>query len=260
MEIITLTTDIGWFYAAQMKAKILSINRDAKIVDITHDIHPQNIMEGAYVLYSSVIHFPEAIHIAVVDPGVGTERKSLIVECKNGYFVGPDNGVLIPAASRLGIKKVYEITERKYMAAEISNTFHGRDIFSPVAAHLSLGVKPYEIGREITDYRNLDFEIVERGNVISGKIMFIDKFGNMVTNIPDKFLKLRHGDRVKIKVSEKELEIKFLKSYGYAEKGEMLLTVSSSNFLEISCRDGNASQMLEAEIGDDVEILPIADS
>jgi len=258
MEIITLTTDIGWYYAAQMKAKILSINRKAKIVDITHDVHPQNIMEGAYVLYSSAIHFPEAIHIAVVDPGVGTERRPIIVECKSGCFVGPDNGILIPAASRLGIGKVYEITERKYMAPEISNTFHGRDIFSPVAAHLSLGVKAREIGREISDYKNLGFEGAYKEGKISGKIIFVDRFGNMITNIPDKFLKAEHGEWVKVMVSGKELEIKFLKSYGYAEKGEMLLTVSSSNFLEISCRDGNARQMLEADIGDSIEIADIS--
>jgi S-adenosylmethionine hydrolase len=255
MKIITLTTDIGWFYAAQMKAKILSINGDARIVDITHSIHPQNILEGAYALYSSVIHFPEAIHIAVVDPEVGTERRPIIVETKKGYLVGPDNGILIPAASRLGIKNVYEIKEKKYMAEKISNTFHGRDIFSPVAAHLSLGVMPYEIGEKIEDYKNLDFGGMKEGEIISGKVIFIDRFGNIITNIPDRYVKWKHGDWVGVRLSGKALEIKFLKSYGYAEKGEMLLTVSSSNFLEISCRDGNAHEMLGAEIGDTVEIL-----
>ena len=141
------------------------------------------------------------------------------------------------------------------MAEKISNTFHGRDIFSPVAAHLSLGVMPYEIGEKIEDYKNLDFEGVEEGEIISGKVIFIDRFGNIITNIPDRYVKWEHGDWVGVRLSGKALEIKFLKSYGYAEKGEMLLTVSSSNFLEISCRDGNAHEMLGAEIGDTVEIL-----
>ncbi len=254
MSVITLTTDMGWFYASQMKARILSVNPDARIVDITHDVSPQNIREGAYILYSSVVHFPEAVHIAVVDPGVGTERKPLIVKCGNSYLVGPDNGVLIPAARRLGMYGVYEIAENRYMAGRISNTFHGRDIFAPVAAHVSLGVKAEELGRVFKDYERMDFGKLETGETVKGEIIFIDRFGNMVTNIPGDLLKLKYGDWVKVKISGKELEVKFLKSYGYAEKGEMLLTISSSDFLEISRRDGSASRMLEAEVGSDVEI------
>jgi len=258
MSIITLTTDIGWFYASQMKARILSINPDARIVDITHDVSPQDVMGGAYILYSSVVHFPEAVHIAVIDPGVGTERKPLIVKCRNAHLVGPDNGVLIPAARRLGIEGVYEITENEYMAARISDTFHGRDIFAPVASHISLGVRAEEMGRACQDYEYMDFGKVETGETVKGEIIFVDKFGNMVTNIPGDLLKLEYGDWVKIKISDKELEVKFLKSYGYAERGEMLLTISSSDFLEISRRDGDACRMLEAEVGSDVEISGVS--
>ncbi len=259
MNIITLTTDIGWFYASQMKGSILSINPDAKIVDVTHDIHPQNIIEGAYVLYSATAHFPEAVHVAVVDPGVGTERRSLIVECKRGYFIGPDNGILIPAARRLGIKEIYEITETEYMASGISDTFHGRDIFAPVAAHLSLGVKANEIGIPCHNYKDMDFGNVVTGRVITGKIIFIDKFGSMITNVPNESLGLKYGDWVKIRAFGKELKVKFLRSYGYAGKGEILLTVSSSNFLEISLRDGNAYQILRGNIGDSIEIVRVID-
>lgn len=255
MSIITLTTDIGWFYASQMKARILSINPDAKIVDITHDVSPQNVTEGAYILYSSVVHFPEAIHIAVIDPGVGTARKPLIVKCGETHLVGPDNGVLIPAALRLGIEGVYEITKK---ADSISDTFHGRDIFAPVASYLSLGVKAEEMGREFGNYEELDFGNVDIGETITGKIIFVDKFGNIITNIPGDLSGLDYGDKVKIKISGKEMEVKLLKSYGYAEKGEMLLTVSSSDFLEVSCRDGDACRMLGAEVGGKVEISMIS--
>ncbi len=254
MSIITLTTDIGWFYASQMKGRILSVNPDAKIVDVTHDISPQNVTEGAYVLYSAAAHFPEAIHVAVVDPDVGTERKSLIVKCRNAHLVGPDNGILIPAARRLGIEEVYEITEKKYMSPSISDTFHGRDIFAPVAAHLSMGVRADEIGKVCYDYRDMDFGNAGE-DVAAGKIIFIDKFGNMITNVPKEYVKVEYGDWVRLRVSGKELEVKFLKSYGYAEKGELLITVSSSGFLEISRRGGDACRMLEAEVGDTVEFL-----
>ncbi|MEA2054842.1 MAG: SAM-dependent chlorinase/fluorinase [Candidatus Thermoplasmatota archaeon] len=258
-SIITLTTDIGWAYAAQMKASILSINPDAKIVDVTHDISPRNVMEGAYVLYSTVIHFPNAIHIAVVDPGVGTERKSLIVECDKGCLIGPDNGILIPAGRRLDIKTVYEITEKRYMSSEVSTTFHGRDIFSPIAAHISLGVSPHEMGKAFADYRSLDFGDASTDNVITGKIIFVDKFGNIITNIPKEIVGLKNGDSVKAGIASKEFEIKFVKSYGYAEKNDILLTISSSNFLEISCRDGNACKILGANIGEKIEIARVAD-
>jgi len=248
MKIITLTTDIGWKYAAQMKGVILSINPDAKIIDITHDISPQNILEGAFILSQALPYFPPAIHIGVVDPGVGTKRKAIIVECKNSFLVGPDNGLLIQAAKKMGIKAVYEITEKKYMMDNISPTFHGRDIFAPIAAHLSLGKKAGTMGKEIYEYKEIDFgKVKRRGDEVKGEIIFIDSFGNLITNIPMEILNLKQGDLVTINIGNKEVKARYFLAYGYAEKGEILITNSSFGFLEISCREGNASSMLHVK-------------
>lgn len=248
--IITLTTDIGWEYSAQMKGKILSINPDAKIVDITHNIIPHNINHGAFVLYSIVPYFKNAIHIGVVDPEVGTERKCIIIDCKNSYFIGPDNGLLIPAAKRLGIKGIYEIKVGK----DISPVFHGRDVFAPVAGKISLGIKPYKFGKRVDKYVNLEFEEIKiKENSIEGKIIFIDRFGNIITNIKKEMLKRK---KFKIRIGkEKEIELELYPSYGYVEKGKILAVISSSGFLEIAKREGNASKFLNARENDTIEIF-----
>jgi S-adenosylmethionine hydrolase len=237
---ITLTTDLGWEYAAQMKGVILSIDPKAKIIDISHSITQQNILEGAFVLYTALPNFPRSVHIGVVDPGVGTERRGMIVVCKNSILVGPDNGLLIPAAEKLGLKKVYSITNKKYCLRKISNTFHGRDVFAPVAAYLSLDVKPSQIGNCIKDYSKLEFgKPQETKEEIIGKIIFIDRFGNLITNIPSEEITkiFRCGEIIKLKINNKTLKLKFLKSYGYAKEREFLATISSSNLLEISCNN-----------------------
>ncbi|KAA0002736.1 MAG: SAM-dependent chlorinase/fluorinase [Thermoplasmata archaeon] len=248
MKIITLTTDIGWEYAAQMKGVIFSINPDVKIVDITHNISPQNILEGAFILSQVASYFHNAIHIGVVDPGVGTERRAIIVDCEPSFFVGPDNGLLIPAAKKMGIKGVYEITEKKCMMDEISSTFHGRDIFAPIAAHLSLGKKASMMGKEISAYEEIEFGKVERyKNEVRGKIIFIDSFGNIITNIPTNMLNFKQGELATIVIGGKEIKARYFPTYGYAEKGEILITPSSFKFFEVSCREGNASSILHAK-------------
>ncbi len=245
MKVITLTTDIEWDYAAQMKGVILSINPDAKIVDITHHISSHNIMEGAFILYQVASYFPQSIHVGVVDPGVGTERKAIIIKCKESFFVGPDNGLLMLAARKIGIKKVYEITEKKYMMKPISPTFHGRDIFAPVAAHLSLGIKASTMGKEINKYKEIEFGNVEKkDNGVKGNIIFIDAFGNAITNIPSDMLNVKQGDSLTIVIGGREIKAPYFRSYGYAEKGEILITPSSFGFFEISCRERNASSIL----------------
>ncbi|MDI6708995.1 MAG: S-adenosyl-l-methionine hydroxide adenosyltransferase family protein [Candidatus Thermoplasmatota archaeon] len=255
---ITLTTDIGWEYAAQMKGVILSINPKVRIVDISHSITPQNILEGAFVLYTAIPRFPKAIHIAIVDPGVGTERRGLIVVCKNSILVGPDNGLLIPCANKLGLKKVCWITNKKYCLKKISNIFHGRDIFAPVAAYLSLGIKPSEIGIQIKDYKKLDFgEPKETREKIEGKIIFIDRFGNLITNIPsEKITKIfKYGDRIQLRINNKTLTPKFLRSYGYSKEHEILATISSSDLLEVSYNKGRANDVLGIAINDKITLL-----
>ncbi len=152
--LITLTSDFGLKdpYIAEMKGAILSINPKATIIDITHDIEKFNIRMAAFILASASPYFPEGtIHLAVVDPEVGTKRRAILIQTTKGFFVGPDNGVLILAAQSQGIEHLYELANPKFMLPKISSTFHGRDIFAPAAAYLEKGVKPADFGLEIID-------------------------------------------------------------------------------------------------------------
>ena len=152
MPIISLLSDFGLKdpYVSEMKAIILSICPNVTLIDITHEVSKYNIMEGAFILASATPYFPEnTVHLAVVDPGVGSKRRPIIVRSKRHLYVGPDNGLLILAAKNDGIINVYHVVNEKYMRKEISSTFHGRDIFAPVSAYLANGVKPEEIGIEI---------------------------------------------------------------------------------------------------------------
>ncbi|MFX1466812.1 MAG: S-adenosyl-l-methionine hydroxide adenosyltransferase family protein, partial [Promethearchaeota archaeon] len=154
-KVIALMSDFGTkdAYVASMKGIILEICSDAIIVDITHDTARQDVKDGAFILATAAPYFPDGtVFVCVVDPGVGTERRGVIVEGKKHFYVGPDNGLLMLSAQREDIQHVYEITNRKYIRNEISSTFHGRDIFAPIGAHLLKGTPPEEIGQEIFDY------------------------------------------------------------------------------------------------------------
>ncbi|MCD6513120.1 MAG: SAM-dependent chlorinase/fluorinase [Thermoplasmata archaeon] len=244
--IITLTTDIGWEYAAEMKGVIYSMNPSARIVDITHEISPQNIMQGAFVLYSIAPYFKNAIHVGVVDPGVGTNRKAIAVKCRNAWFIGPDNGLFYPAASRLGIEKIYELEIGK----DASNVFHGRDVFAPAAALLSAGLEPdWEEIDEMVIMKFPEAEVKE--NRIYGKVLFVDKFGNIITNVEMNM----EMEKMRIKIGEKEIDVRIYPSYGYAKEDELIGLRSSSGFLEIAVRNGNAASLLGVKGGEEIEIF-----
>ena len=260
MKILTFLTDFGLknSYVAQMKGVALSLT-DAKIVDITHQITPHNILEGAFVLRSSAPYFPSGtVHVAVVDPGVGTDRKGIVITTPTQILVGPDNGLLIPTAQHLGDFVVYEIQNQNLLLKSISNTFHGRDVFTPVAVHILNGILFEEIGPIIKDYKTLDLgktEILNRR--IIGKIIYIDSFGNIITNIDGDILKkhFEFNKKIKIYINRKRREIPFVRSYGFANKGELLGTIGSSNLFEISINQGNAKKQLGAEVGNEIKIL-----
>jgi len=260
MKIITFLSDFGIKdgYAAQMKAVALGIT-DARMIDITHEISPQNIREGAFILRSIVSIFPTGtVHIAVVDPGVGTQRRGIFITTSKHILIGPDNGILIPAARLLGNYIVYEITNPKYMLSSVSTTFHGRDVFAPVAAHITNGVPFEDIGRRIDDFIDLNFGQSEiRDNAAIGKIIYIDGFGNIVTNITKEILLkgLAYDKKIMVFIGEKHIEIPFVKSYGFVKKREMLATIGSSDFLEIGLNQGNAAKKLSVKEEDKVEIL-----
>ena len=262
MKIITFLTDFGTKsgYPAQMKGVVSTISSDARTIDITHDITPQDIREGAFVLLTTVPYYPVGtVHVAVVDPGVGTDRKGIIITTKSHILIGPDSGLLIPAARSLGDFIVYEITNRKYMLNFVSNTFHGRDIFTPVAAHIVNGVPFEEIGPITNEFVDLNFgqgEITRKS--ASGKIIYIDRFGNIITNIGGIRLRaaLNYDKKIMAFIgNNKQKQIMFVKSYSYVKKGQTLATVGSSNFLEIGVNQGNAAKKLKIKPDDPVKIL-----
>ncbi|MEM3703501.1 MAG: SAM-dependent chlorinase/fluorinase [Candidatus Bathyarchaeia archaeon] len=255
--LITLTTDFGLTdpYVAEIKAVIFRINPDVKIVDISHQIEKFNIRMGAYVLAAATPHFPRGtIHVAIVDPGVGTKRKPILIETKDSFFIGPDNGVLALAAEKQGIKHVYEIANPKYMLPKISATFHGRDIFAPAAAFLSKGVSPSEFGLEIHQIVKPKFaKIFRRGPMLVGEIVHVDGFGNIVTNFTAKELEsFGVKESVNIKIRESTLTLKLCEAYGEVEDKKPLAIIGSHDFLEISVNRGNAAEVFKVKAGDKI--------
>ena len=260
MKILTFLTDFGLKsgYVSQMKAVASSIT-DARLIDITHDITPHNILEGAFILRTGVPFFPVgAVHVAVVDPGVGTERKGLVITTKSQILVGPDNGLLLPAARHLGNFIVYEISNEKYMRKNISNTFHGRDIFTPIAAHILEEIPFEEIGIKTNNYVDLNFgQVLVTDKSIIGKVIYIDHFGNIITNISWDKIKgiINYGQKLKILIKKKQYELVLSKSYGLVKKNQILATIGSSNFLEISINQANAAKKLGFKPEDQIKIF-----
>lgn len=255
--IITLTTDFGLKdpYVAEMKAVILNIKPDVRIVDLTHEIEKFNVKMGGYVLASAAPYFPkDTIHVVVVDPGVGTKRKPIIIKTKKAYYIGPDNGILILAARKQGITSIYEISNRKLMLPRVSNTFHGRDIFAPAAAHLAKGVELSEFGPEIHEFTIPEFaKILRRKNKVVGEILHVDGFGNIITNFRGKEL-LKIGDVVCMELKDRQMKMKVCASYADVKPGEPLAIIGSHDFLEISINQGNASEEFSVKAGDRITI------
>lgn len=251
--IITLTTDFGpGGYVGAMKGAILSVNPDLTIIDLDHDVRPHDVRQGAYALFSAVSYYPFAAHVGVVDPGVGTRRRAILCVCEGALLIGPDNGLLIPAARRLGLKEVREITNRKLGRPELSDTFHGRDLFAPAAAHLLSGTKVKDVGPVIRDFVDLDFgEPKKRKGGFEGVVITYDRFGNIVTNVPRSAVEKEWSftDRLAVTIGGYEMTVPFVRTYGVVAPGEFLATLSSSGYLEISRRESNAASHLEVTPG-----------
>jgi S-adenosylmethionine hydrolase len=250
---ITLTSDFGLKdpYVAEMKGVILTINPRATIVDITHDIEKFNIGLAAFMLASVASYFPKGtVHLAVVDPGVGTERRAILVQTKCGFFVGPDNGVLMLAAQSQGIEHTYELSNPNLMLPKTSKTFHGRDIFAPAAAYIDKGTQPHEFGPEINNPVLPFFPAVERNNnVLTGEVLYIDGFGNIITNIEESML---NSPVFYVKLSEVSLKLKFGKAYAEADPKEPIVLVGSYGFVEIAINQGNAASKFNVKVGDKI--------
>jgi len=257
--IIALTTDLGLRdpYVAEMKAVILSISPNATIVDVTHEIEKFNIKMGAYVLASASPYFPKGTtHVAVVDPGVGTKRRPIIIQTKHGFYVGPDNGVLVLAARSQGVEHIHEIANCKLLLPKISSTFHGRDIFAPAAAHLANGTPPAEFGPEIHEIVTPEFAtITRRKDMLVGEVIHVDNFGNIITNLGEREIELtKVKDMVDVKLKDVRLKLKFCKAYAEVEPQKPLAVIGSHNFFEISINQGNAAETFKIKSGDKVTL------
>ena len=251
--IITLLSDFGSFYPAQMKGVILSRlqggsgNEAGKItfMDIAHDIPAQNVRAGAFALLSTARFFPSgSIHIAVVDPGVGTARRGLVLESGGQIFIGPDNGLLLPAARSLGRPAAYEITPHP----GASCTFHGRDVFAPAAALIASGQQPESLGPRVRP-KDLDFGEAKRtARGLEAAVIYIDRFGNLILNLQ----KLPGGD-----VMLMGIRLKRVRTYAEGRRIEPLITLGSHGFAEIAINQGNASEAFRLKVGDRIELEEI---
>jgi len=259
LPIVTLLSDFGLRdpYVAEMKAVILSICPDALIVDISHKIRKFDVRMGAFILSQAAPYFPSGtIHVAVVDPGVGTERRPIIIETERSFYVGPDNGLLVLSAQREEISRIYEIANPKFTLKNVSRTFHGRDIFSPAAAYLAKGIPPSHFGPEIHDPVTPSFtEPTVQQNEIRGEVIHIDGFGNIITNVTLKDLNtigVEEGKSLSLKLGGRDLTLRLCSAYNQVPRKTLLAIIGGSGFLEISVNQGDASQVFSVEPGEEV--------
>jgi S-adenosylmethionine hydrolase len=260
-RIITLTTDFGTMdgYVASMKGVILSIASDCQILDVTHEVEPQNVRQAAILLSIAAPYFPpETIHVAVVDPGVGTDRALLAVQAGGQIYLAPDNGLLSKILELFPDHVVRRIENRAYFLPQVSRTFHGRDILAPIAAHLARGVALDDIGPITGEYqRGLFPHPTVVGNVIKGQIIYRDRFGNLFTNISRDEVKAFDYSSLHIRAGYTKIE-KLSQSYSDVEKGELLCLIGSGGYLEIALREGSAAEKLRFPLGTEVEITAAA--
>jgi len=259
---ITLLTDFGLAdaYVGVMKGVVASINPRALVIDISHDVAPQDIREAAFLLASSFEYFPSgAIHVAVVDPTVGGERRAICAQSGGRFFVGPDNGVLSIACYRAGRPKIYLLENESFFLSPRSRTFDGRDVFAPVAAHLSAGVPIETMGCRTRSMERIHLPrpTPGRGPALRGEVIHIDRFGNLITNIGSDIIQRTFPDaeRGELVIACGGHEIPGLsETYADARPGVALALIGSHNFMEIALRDGAASSSLGIERGERVGI------
>lgn len=248
--IITLLTDFGVAdgFVGIMKGVILSICPRARIVDITHQIPPQDISAAAFVLHYSHRYFPAGtIHVAVVDPGVGSSRRLIAVASKKYFFLAPDNQILAYIFHNRETLTVIEVLNKQFFLTTVSQTFHGRDIIAPVAAHLAAGVPIEKLGPRINDYDRGSVELPRKTpHGIQGKIIYVDHFGNLISNIPGSWLTEKPVTAIRL---GQVLFNRLSAAYADVGFGQPLAIIGSSGYLEIAVREGSASHALQASRG-----------
>jgi S-adenosylmethionine hydrolase len=256
MSIITLTTDFGLAdgYVGIMKGVILGILPDVQLVDLSHDIAPYDVRQAAYVLAQAAPHFPEAtVHLAVVDPGVGTVRRPLLVRTSWATYVGPDNGLFSAALAETGAQ-TWELDRPEFWLPQVSRTFHGRDVFAPVAAHAARGVPPGKMGRQICDAVRLPLaRPAQRADgSIAGHVNHVDRFGNLVTDVPGAWV---IGGRWECHVAGRRIPCISM-TYADVAHQALVAIISSGGTVEIAVRDGNAAAALGVSTGETVVFAP----
>jgi S-adenosylmethionine hydrolase len=259
MQILTLLTDFGIedTFIGVMKGVIYSIAPQVHIVDLTHAIRPQQVVQGSLALTEAVPYFPAGtVHVAVVDPGVGTQRRAIVAEIGGQYFVGPDNGLFTAVAdlARQAGQPVhfYVLDKPEFWLAQVSKSFHGRDIFAPVGAHLAAGKTLAQVGTPIDDPLRIEIpQPRQEGNQVTGQVMTVDHFGNLLTNLKPQHLQT--SGRVLISVAESHIE-GIVSTFGERNPGELVAMIDSSGVLQISVVNGNAAARLHADAGTAVKV------
>ena len=264
VPLITLLTDFGTadYFVSAVKGVILTSNPDARIVDITHDIPPQDIEAAAFTLLAACAAFPAGtIHVAVVDPGVGSSRRAILIRTRDRFYVGPDNGIFSYVWDRNADspREIFHLTNEQYFCHPVSATFNGRDIFAPVAAALSKGVKPAELGTRLTDFVRLAplAPVAARDGSIRARIIHIDRFGNCVTNITQNDL-TAEMIAAGAKIQFKGKRVKSFRNYFVEEtesRDKVFAIWGSAGFLEIAAAYESAAKLLKAQRGDSVVVF-----
>jgi hypothetical protein len=255
MTLVTLTTDFGTTdpFAGIMKGVIASRAPQATVVDVTHGIPPQDILAGALVLRHTVPYFPAGtVHVAVVDPGVGGDRRPLCVETAAGFLVGPDNGLLSLAA--VDVRRIVHLVEERFFLTPRSATFHGRDVFAPVAAALAAGAPATDLGPIVPDMIRIEVPAVARtATGLRGEVVYVDHFGNLVTNVDAQALAAFSRRTLSISIGARRVG-GVAPSYASVARGEFVAVVNSWGLVEVAVRDGSAAALLGARPKDPVTI------
>jgi S-adenosylmethionine hydrolase len=251
VTVIALLTDFGTAdgYVGIMHGVILRINPAATVVDVCHEVPPQHVRAAAFILATVYPYFaPDTIHVVVVDPGVGSERQAIAVQTARGVFVAPDNGVLSYVLAREPTLQMVQLTNTEYWLASLSSTFHGRDLFAPVAAHLSRGVPLSDLGCVVQNLVRFALSVphVAEDGTIHGEVLHVDRFGNLITNLTRELLPMGH--QVRIQIAGREVSGPAA-SYAQVREGDLLALFGSSGYLEIAMRNGNAAAVLQARPG-----------
>src|SRR5712692_9117679 len=261
MRVVTLLSDFGSRdgYVAQMKGTILDLCPSAVITDVSHDVERHNIPMGSFILETTAPYFPkDTVHVAVVDPGVGSARKGIVVECETGIFVGPDNGLMTRASEKLGLKSIHEIREKEFQRKLVSSTFHGRDVFAHVAGLIASGRKPEEVGPRVSKLEKLPISSPKfsRKKLVC-QVLHADVFGNVITNVDEKVVRkipVKFGEGVEIRAGMSKLQAQYARSYYEGDKGVMEVLLGSQGFLEIAVREGSARDKLKVKPLQELEL------